>query len=197
MSDRAENPAAERQASWVGAYVAACSNVMAVANEIIKVANVALAARDKAAERPQHEISIRSFLRMAEDKEQEFAPLYRAFTEVSETARDIAADILNAQPLSHAEMTLMLAVEESTLDEVATVRAILSASYAPTPAGFMQGVNEANALMQAPPLPGEGNIYTPPPPTEQTCPWCAETIKAAAVVCRYCGRDVQAHPLSG
>jgi len=23
------------------------------------------------------------------------------------------------------------------------------------------------------------------------CPWCAETIKAAAIVCRFCGRDVQ------
>ena len=26
---------------------------------------------------------------------------------------------------------------------------------------------------------------------ERTCPWCAETIKAAAVVCRFCNRDVE------
>jgi len=28
-------------------------------------------------------------------------------------------------------------------------------------------------------------------PTRRPCPWCAEAIKPAAVVCRYCGRDVQ------
>jgi len=25
---------------------------------------------------------------------------------------------------------------------------------------------------------------------ERTCPFCAETIKAAAIVCKHCGRDV-------
>jgi hypothetical protein len=87
----------------------------------------------------------------------------------------------------------MFNFEEGVLDNVATVKAILRANYGPTPAGFIQGVQESNELMENPD-PDGGNIYTPAPPTERTCPWCAETIKAAAVVCRFCGRDVQPQP---
>jgi len=28
----------------------------------------------------------------------------------------------------------------------------------------------------------------------KTCPWCAETIKSAAIVCRFCGRDLAENP---
>jgi hypothetical protein len=54
MSDR-ETPMTEPQEHWVGAYVAACSEVLSSANECLEVANVAVAAQKRAAERPQHE----------------------------------------------------------------------------------------------------------------------------------------------
>lgn len=31
----------------------------------------------------------------------------------------------------------------------------------------------------------------PAPAAERTCPYCAETVKAAAIVCKHCGRDLE------
>lgn len=196
MGDAETTPSMEPPMNWVAQYVAACSEVLNSANACLEVANVAVAARSKAAERPQHEISIRNFTNMAESKEHEFTPLYRTFADACTRARDTAAGFLAAQTNPNAELALMLAFDEAVLDNVATVKAILQANYGPTPAGFIEGVSESNNLMQTP-SPEGGNIYTPLPPVERTCPWCAETIKAAAIVCRYCSRDVQTQPNAG
>jgi len=181
-------------------YVTACEEVLAAANACLEAANPAVAARRQIAEcqngpqLPGTPIAIRNFTRMAEQKEEEFAPLYGSFEEACVEAREIAARLLAAPTEHDPEMILMFNFEEGVLDKVATAKAILRANYRSAPAGFIQGVQESNELMEKPD-PDEGNIYKPEPPVERTCPWCAETIKAAAVVCRFCGRDVE--PLPG
>ena len=198
----AEAPAqasADTGAKWAQLYVAACGEVLAAANACLEKANQAVGARNMAANRPQHEISIRNFTTYAENAEREFAPLYGTFEAACAAARDTAAQLLASQsdPL-YAETVLAVGVEESVLDNVAIVKGLLGATSGPSPAAFLQGVDEANGLMQNPP--DAGNIYRPLAAArsgERACPWCAETIKAAAVICRFCGRDVQIQPNVG
>jgi tetratricopeptide (TPR) repeat protein len=187
---------AETAARWAQLYVAACGEVLAAANACLEVTNDAVGARNMAAKRPQHEISIDTFTKRAEQAEREFVPLYGSFEAACGSARDAAAQLLGAQsdPIL-SEVLLASTVEEQVLDNVATVKGLLGATFGPSPAAFLQGIEQANGLMQNPP--DEGNIYRPPVAAqsdERTCPWCAETIKAAAVICRFCNRDVQVQP---
>jgi hypothetical protein len=185
---------------WATVYVAACGEVLTAANACLEAANRAVGARCKIAEHqndglPGTPIAIRNFARWAEQAEQEFLPLYRGFAEACTKARETAAGFLAAHPGPKPEIVLMMKVSGDVLDNVATVKAILQANYGPTPDAFIEGVQESNELMQNPP--DEGNIYTPPAPAqsdERICPWCAETIKAAAVICRFCGRELQVQP---
>src|ERR1700674_3532031 len=147
---------------------------------------------------PGTPIAIRNFTRWADEAEQEFAPLFRAFAEACTNARDTAASFLAAQTEPNPETILMMKVSEDVLDNVVTAKAILRANYGPIPSAFIQGVQESNELMQN--ISDDGSIYTPPATAqsgERTCPWCAETIKAAAAICRFCGRDVQFQPNAG
>ena len=155
--------------NWVQGYVAACGEVLTSATACLEVANVAHGARRKIVEH-QHDglpgtpIAIRNFTRMAEAKEAEFAPLYRAFDDACTNARDTAARFLAAgDNEQQAEVALMMSMGEDILDRVATAKAILSATYGPSPAAFIQGVQASNELMQNPPDDGiaGGNIYRP------------------------------------
>jgi len=144
-------------------YAAACRAVLEAANSCLEFANQAIGARSKIAEHqydglPGTPIAIRHFTQFAEDAERAFVPRYRAFEAACAEARSVAAALLGVDPVS-AEMTLAMRAEDAVLDTVATVKGILGATYGPTSAEFIQGVNVANQLMQRDD--NEGNIYRP------------------------------------
>ena len=58
----------------------------------------------------------------------------------------------------------------------------------PAPSSTQTG-NAAQSVPQ-----GAQTKAAPAMPRERTCPWCAETIKAEAIICRFCQRDVQPLP---
>jgi hypothetical protein len=189
---------------WAQVYVAACGEVMNAANACLAVANRAVGARSKIVEHqndglPGTPIAIRNFTNWAEEAEREFGPLYGTFDEACTRARSAAASLLAAgDHEEEAELALMLNFDESTLDMLAMAKAVLSTSYGPSPAAFSKGVQQSNEFMET--VTDDGHIYRPPArhqSDERTCPWCAETIKAAAVICRFCGRDVQVQPNVG
>jgi tetratricopeptide (TPR) repeat protein len=196
------DPAVETAVRSATLYAAACGDVIDAANICTEVADHASAARNMAARRPQHEISIRNFTRMAEQKEQEFVPLYRAFVDACAIARDAAATLLIAQTSHDPELLLLTCVEDDAYGATGAAAHLIRADLGPTPAGFVEGLQRANFAIQADVFGWDEagfqpHIYSPPvsPPSEErTCQWCAETIKAAALVCRFCGRDVQVRP---
>jgi hypothetical protein len=202
-SDSAADGESQTADKWAEVYVAACGEVLTAANACLEVANRAVGARRKIAEHqndglPGTPIAVRNFTNWAEEAEQEFALLYRVFAEACTSGRDTAGSFLAAQTEPNPETVLMMKLGGDVLDNVATAKAILRANYGTTPSAFIQGVQESNELMQN--ISDDGNIYRPPATAqsdERPCPWCAETIKAAAVICRFCGRDVQVQPNAG
>lgn len=194
----------EEVQNWARLYVAACQEVMSTANACLEKANLAVGARNKIEQHkndglPGTPIAIRNFTTYAEQAEREFVPLHEAFDQACVNAREAAGKLLGAgRDPAQAEVVLAMGTDDETLGTVAAVRSILRVAYGSTPGAFIQGVQEADALMQGDSE--DSNIYTPLPsaqPDEKTCPWCAETIKAAAIVCRFCGRDVQLQPNAG
>ena len=164
--DRRLNTRAEIEAGGQLAqlYAAACSEVLSRGNACVEAASRAVGARAKAAERPQHEISIRAFMEHAEKAEREFAPLYRSFDQACTAARDAAAKLLASQSTSvNAEVALLGSVDEDVLKIVATAKSVLSVTYGPAPVAFLQGVVQANELVERDNAgdDGPGVIYRP------------------------------------
>lgn len=179
-------------------YAAACRNVLKATNAVIETANRAVGARNMANSPSQHEISRRNFQAMAEREEREFVPLYKLFLSACAEARDAAANLRATTTSHNPELVLLTAVDDDAYGQAGVATHILRANIGPTPSAFLEGIETANAAIQADIFCyGEdgflGHVYSAPSPAEpedRLCPWCAETIKAIAIVCRFCGRDV-------
>ena len=188
----------ERAAASAHEYAAACAKLLDSANSVLQTANNAVNARNMADQRPQHEISIENFRRMADQYDQAFPPLYKAFLDTCAATRSAAENFRAVAMRDDPELILLRAVDDDTYGQVMTAAHMLRTTLGPTPAGFVEGVTVVDAAIQADIFAyGEegfvGHVYSPSTSVveERTCPWCAETIKAAAIICRFCGRDVQ------
>lgn len=175
-------------------YAAACAEVIKRGNAAGEEASTAVAARNKAAE-PQHPISREHFERFARDAERDFIPLYKAFAEACSTARDIAAAFRAVTSSGDVEAVLHDALDHEAYSQTEVAGHILRTTYGPTPATFIAGLESSNAAIKADIyyFGDDGfipHVYSPPVADEKTCPWCAETIKAAAKICRFCNREV-------
>jgi len=181
------------------AYALACAEVITATNGCAQIANQAVSARDMTKRQDQHELSIQAFAGMAERKEKEFVPLYRSFLDACDRARKAAANLLACPTSQNHELLLMVSLDREAYGATGTAIHILRTDFGSSPARFMEGMKAVNAAIQED-IFGygdegfQGNIYAPPAATERACPWCAETIKAAAVICRFCGRDITVGP---
>lgn len=187
--------------NWARLYLAACVAVMAAADPCVETGRTATGAREMMNKRPQAEISIAHFRRFAEEAERDFVPLYNNFSKVCDAARSTAASFLAAQATLDPELVLIEvgSTDFDAYNKAGIANHILRTTFGPTPTQFFQGIQRANAAIEADTVaygePGFlGYIYRPPAPSatdERVCPWCAETIKAAAIICRFCNREVE------
>jgi len=194
----APDPDTENLVRHVHKYVLTCVDVVESMNNVLEMANDIVRAREMANLRPQHEISIKNFEKMAEELEPKFVPPYKRFVELCKTARE-AASALKAVPTAlDPELVLVQVLNDELYGKVSMAGHILRTNFGPTPLGFIEGIHNFNAAIDGD-IFGYGEdgfiecIYSPPQTAEsnlRTCPWCTETIKSAAIICRFCGRDV-------
>jgi hypothetical protein len=139
---------------------------------------------------------------MATRLERDFVPLYKTFVNACNAARDAAAVFRAAATDHDPELVLITAVDDHAYGQAGVATHILRTDFGPTPAAFINGLETANAAIQGDIFSyGEdgflGHVYSAPQQSqaeERLCPWCAETIKAAAILCRFCGRGVDSPP---
>ncbi|HUN36757.1 MAG TPA: hypothetical protein VMU95_32580 [Trebonia sp.] len=159
------NPQSDWNAHLAREYASACIAVMDAANAALGPANEAVGARNMAAVRPQHEISIQTFTQLAGAKEAEFSRLYQAFESTVAAARAAGVKLAaQFRDLSAAEDCLLFNIDLEIYSQVGAAIEFLRVTMPSDPRGFQGMIPQINHAINNTPgygQPGfQGSIYT-------------------------------------
>lgn len=144
-------------------YGRACTAVMRALEGALVIANEANGARRMADTRPQHEISIRNFTTLAEQKERQFGPVYQGFENARAHAKDIGTKLVDSCRQQDAELWLGLTLDPETYGVAGAAVEFMRAVSGPTPRAFLEGIGKGNEAVNSTPDYGEpgfrGYIY--------------------------------------
>lgn len=174
-------------------YAVLCADVVRTVNATVKVANTTINALELSMQ--GHENSRQTFRRKAAQEEKKFVENYREFDEACSSARAAAAAFRAIPSTDDVELVLNENVDPAVYAMTETAGHILRGTFPPTPQGFADGLSAANVAIRSDVYYfGDegfiGHVYSPQGSGEMACPWCAETIKEAAKICRFCNREI-------
>ncbi|WP_167760394.1 TerD family protein [Blastococcus sp. CT_GayMR16] len=134
-------------------YGQACQAIGQHVDEAAQVAHVVLQARQMAEVRPQHEISIAHFAKLATEKERDFSALYEAFEGARRRARAIGSQIYAAASTVKVpfdpEMVALIVLDEAGTYGFAQVGShVMRTEFAPSPQSFLDGFRRAQQSIE-------------------------------------------------
>lgn len=135
-------------------YGQACEAITEHINNAAKVARDAVAARQMADVRPQHEISIRHFANLAAQKERDFSALFEALEGACRRARAIGAQIHAAASTVKVpfdpEMVLMIVLDDQgTYGDAQVGSHVMGADFPASPQAFLDVFERVRHAVEA------------------------------------------------
>lgn len=146
-------------------YGEACTAVLDTAQAALAIANDAAGAWNMARQRPQHEISIQTFTRLAQEKQAEFGPAFTAFQAAAGAAREAGSKLRgHYADRAEAETILALSLTPDNFSEVGAAIEYLRVTFPPDALGFRDMIPQVNHAVNTSPgfgQPGfQGNVYS-------------------------------------
>lgn len=180
---RSDSTAMAEAAQRIDHYAEACGQLHVAFDACLELANRATGARRMAEQRPQHEISIAHFEKLAGESEAQFAGAYQAFMHNRDSAYAAGASFQSTPDSVDLEMLLLMRLEDETYRRTSLAAHMLRIEFGPTSAGFLAALSVLNAAIGADTA-GYGEIgyipsvYVPAAPTATATPFEAPTRRS-------------------